>query len=234
MKDVTRFLSARMLMVAKCFECCDIAYDIGTDHCYIPIYLIQHNICKTAIATDVKKGPVERAMENIRLFDMEGVINTFVSDGISHVGNSADIIISGMGADAIIEILSNNLEYAKSAHQIIIQCQSKTEKLRSFLWDNGFDIYKEDLTSEKSKIYNAFAVRFDNKEHKYSTLDTIASKILVQEGHPLLEQYIKKHIKKLDDVITGLKKRNKPYVEQLQCIHELEGLYEKSIINKIY
>lgn len=231
MKDVIGFLSSRMLMVAQCLKPCDTVYDIGTDHCYIPIYLIRQGICNKAIATDVKKGPVEKAIENIQLFGVENVVDAFVSDGITHVGNSADIIISGMGADVIIGILAKNMEYAKSANQIIIQCQSKTERLRAFLWDNGFDIYDERLTVEKSKIYNVFAVKYVNRKQQYTNLEAIASKILVQQGHDLLERYIKKYTKKLDDIIAGSKKNNKSYNENLLLKNELEELYEKNNIN---
>ncbi len=226
MKEVESLLSNRMLMVAGIIKPCDVIFDIGTDHCYLPIYLIQKKICNKAVATDIRKGPIKIAKKNICIFEMEENIEAFVSEGINHVDTDADIVISGMGADVIISILNNDLNIAKSASQIVIQCQSRTERLRAFFWDNGFEITDEVLTAEKNKVYNAFNARYIGKIQKYTKIDTIASKLLVKNQNPMLSDYIASYIQKLDDMISGLDMGKKDYQNELELKRQLEALHE--------
>ncbi|HOD92586.1 MAG TPA: class I SAM-dependent methyltransferase [Clostridia bacterium] len=228
MKDVEDLLSNRLLMVARLVKPCESIYDIGTDHCYLPIYMIQKGIIKRAVATDVKKGPVQIALRNINIFGLDTYIDVFVSDGISHVGQDSNIIISGMGADVIIEILTEGIHYAKNANQIIIQCQSKTERLRSFLWDNGFYIEEEALCKEKDKVYNAFRVSYCGVKQIYTEIETIASKKLVKMHHPLLTDYISCHIRKLEDIISGYKASNVVFSNEEELKRALEEINENN------
>ncbi len=226
MKEVDGLLSNRMLLAAGIVRPCHKIFDIGTDHCYLPIYLIQKNICNKAIATDIKKGPIKVAKKNILLFEMDEHIEAFVSEGISHVDKGSDIMISGMGADVIISILNNDIDIAKSVSQIVIQCQSRTERLRAFLWDNGFEITDEALAMEKNKVYNAFNTRYINEVQEYTQIDTIASKLLVKNHHPMLSGYLAGYVRKLNDMITGLKVSNRDFQHELELKRQLEELNE--------
>lgn len=190
-------LSPRLLMVAKRVPKCDLVYDIGTDHCFLPIYLIQQEICKRAIASDIKKGPVEIAKRNIKHYEMSDNIQAVLSAGIEHVDYESYIIIAGMGADVIIEILSSHPTIAKSAKLLIIQCQSKTEKLRAFLWEQGYKIIDEHLTYEKNKIYNCFTTKFVNKKSSYTKSDALVSKSLYLSKSDIAQDYITRHINRL-------------------------------------
>jgi tRNA (adenine22-N1)-methyltransferase len=228
MKDIESLLSARMMMVSRCVKPCEVVYDIGTDHCYIPIYLIQKGVCKKAVATDIRQGPIDKALENIHYFNLSEEITAFVSEGISHVGKKANIVISGMGADVIINILSEHIDYAKDAEQIVIQCQSRTEHLRSFLWENGFSIKKEDLILERAKVYNAFSAVYTGKAENFTHAEAVLSKDLIDKKHPLLHSYINKHLLKLEDMIKGMKKSNQSYQQLVQIKKEMEKIHEES------
>lgn len=228
MKDIESLLSPRMMMVSHCVKPCEVVYDIGTDHCYIPIYLIQKKVCKKAVATDIRQGPIDKALENIRYFNLSEEIKAFVSDGISHVGEKANIVISGMGADVIINILSDHMDYAKKAEQLVIQCQSRTEHLRSFLWENGFSINKEDLILERAKVYNAFSANYIGKVESFTHTEAVISKYLIDTKHPLLHIYINKHLKKLEDMIKGLKKSNQSNQQLVLMKKEMEIIHEES------
>ncbi|HPB16336.1 MAG TPA: class I SAM-dependent methyltransferase [Clostridia bacterium] len=226
MREAEGLLNRRLLMVAGMVNPCEKIFDIGTDHCYLPVYLISKGICKKAVATDIKKGPVKIAQRNVRLFDMKKSIDIFISEGISHVDKGSSIVISGMGADVIIDILVKDMEIAKSAAQVIIQCQSRTERLRAFLWDNGFEIKTEALTQDKDKIYNAFLTSYSGITGTYTKIDTIASKHLVEIHHPLLSDYLSGYIKKLDDIISGYMAGGRDFAEETDLKRGLEALYE--------
>ena len=58
-------LSRRLQAVAGKVTDTDCVPDVGTDHGYVPIYLVEHGICNRAIAMDIGKGPLQRAQEHI-------------------------------------------------------------------------------------------------------------------------------------------------------------------------
>lgn len=217
MRNIDIHISKRMKMVIDCVSLCKTVYDIGTDHGYIPIYLVLKGICNTAVATDVKMMPVQKALHNTKLFGVGENMKVFQSDGISHVKDGASIIISGMGAYVIIDILNKDINIAKKSSSLIIQCQHMTELLRAYLWDNGFEIYMEKLCSEDNKIYNVICASYTGRTVTYSKMDVIASKYLIEKKDPLLGAYIKPYLKKLNDRIEGLK------ISQRSCC-DLEDL----------
>jgi tRNA (adenine22-N1)-methyltransferase len=222
MKNIDIHISTRMKMVIDCVSACDTVYDIGTDHGYIPIYLVSKGICRTAVATDVKIMPVKRALHNAALFGVGEKMNVFQSDGISHVKDGACIIISGTGAYVIIDMLKKEIDIAKRSSLLIMQCQHMTELLRAYLWDNGFEIYLEKLCLEDNKIYNVICASYTGNSVKYSIKDTIASKYLTAEKDPLLGSYIKPYLKKLNDRIEGLKSSQRSCCDLEDLKKELE------------
>jgi tRNA (adenine22-N1)-methyltransferase len=227
MKNIEVHISGRMKMVIDCVSPCDTVYDIGTDHGYIPIYLVLKGMCKTAVATDVKMMPVQKAIRNAALFGVSESMKIFQAGGISHVKDGACIIISGMGAYVIIDMLKKDMDIAKKSSVLIIQCQHMTELLRTFLWDNGFEIYLEKLCEDDNKIYNVICTSYTGKNVAYSKKDVIASKYLVENRDPLLGSYIKPYLKKLNDRIEGLLSIHKSCRDLEDLKKELEDLNEK-------
>jgi tRNA (adenine22-N1)-methyltransferase len=146
----------------------------------------------------------------------------FQSDGISHVKDGACIIMSGMGAYVIIDILNKDIDIAKRSSLLIIQCQHMTELLRAFLWDNGFEIYTEKLCLDENKIYNVLCASYTGSIVSYSKTDTITSKYLIEKKDPLLEEYLKPYLKKLNDRIEGLKNSQRSCCDLEDLKKELE------------
>ena len=120
--------------------------DIGTDHGYVPISLVQRKKIKKAIAMDVNKGPLKRAEEHIREAQLEEYIETRLSDGVKklEVGEVNSILIAGMGGDLVIRIIKNGMEVCRSVDELILQPQSELGKVRKFLRENNFEIIDED------------------------------------------------------------------------------------------
>lgn len=140
--------------------------DIGTDHAYIPIRLIQDKRCSHVIASDIRQGPVEAARHSVEKYNLSKHIEIRKGSGLSTLskGEADVIIISGMGGILISQILSENIEIARSANRLILQPMNAQYELRHFLEENGFPITGEDLASEGFKVYNFIFVTNTEKQ----------------------------------------------------------------------
>ena len=129
--------------------------DVGTDHGYIPIALVQTGKVSRAIAMDINKGPLERAKEHIREHGLEGKIQTRLSDGLKNLQmNEADCMIAaGMGGGLVIRILSEERDTAGSLKELILQPQSEIDSVRKYLTEEGYRIVAEDMVYEDGKYY---------------------------------------------------------------------------------
>ncbi len=123
--------------------------DIGTDHAYLPIYLIKNKIAKYVYASDIAEGAILQAISNINKYSLSGKIKTFLTDGIKDIPKDYNVItISGMGTETIKKILNKNL----FLDTYIIQSNNDLYELRKFFNDNGYKIEKEIIVYE-GKIY---------------------------------------------------------------------------------
>jgi len=221
MSNIEKFMSPRMIMIAESIEPCIRVFDTGSDHAFIPIFLIQNKICKLAVASDVRIGPVNVAKKNISKFNMEKKISTSLCDGIENARDFDCIVIAGMGGQLICDILDREQDIAKSAEQLVLQPMNAPEKLRKYLWDNGFSIYSENLCSEKNKVYNVICVRYTGKSTEYTKTELHASKCLVSKRHTLLSEYLKPKIKRLSDMVNG---GNDPELTNSKLLSEIKEL----------
>lgn len=155
-------LSKRLQSVADLAESCETMADVGTDHGYIPVYLVACKKAKRAIAMDVNQGPLLRAEEHILQYGMEEHIKTRLSDGLSALKpkEAEVIVIAGMGGALMMRILSQGAETARSAKELILQPQSELMAFRKFLYENGYQIMAEDMVCEDGKYYPMMAVKF--------------------------------------------------------------------------
>ncbi|MBR5178574.1 MAG: SAM-dependent methyltransferase [Lachnospiraceae bacterium] len=152
--------------------------DVGCDHAHTGIWLIKNDIASKVIAMDVRKGPLEKARENIKLYGLDGIIETRLSDGLEKlsVGEADSIVIAGMGGTLTVEILKNGIDKAAAARELILQPQSDIGMVRRFLGENGFVITQEKMCKEDGKFYNSMrAVNVVNigrvtTEHFFNTM----------------------------------------------------------------
>lgn len=135
--------------------------DIGTDHAYIPIHIVQNNISEHVIATDLRKGPLLIAENNIRKNGLSDKIELRLGSGLSPVkcNEVETFIIAGMGGELITNILKEDKFKAENAECLILQPMNSQDMLRKWLAENNFFIIKEDLAVEEYKVYNIFIVK---------------------------------------------------------------------------
>ena len=135
--------------------------DIGTDHGYIPIHLIEQGLSPKVIAMDINKGPLERARIHIAGYGMSDRIETRLSDGLAALqpGEVDEIIAAGMGGGLVIHILEEGKEVVSRLTGCILQPQSEIQKVREYLAEHGFMLEAEDMVKEDGKYYPMMRVR---------------------------------------------------------------------------
>ena len=143
--------------------------DIGCDHGYASIWLVQEGVAEKVIASDVNRGPIERAIEHVRLAGLERQIECRQGNGTERLapGEVDTLMIAGMGGPLMIHILSEGRAVLQQVRTLILQPQSDIGAVRYYLWEHGFSIHKEKICLEDGKYYFALqAVRCDAEEGK--------------------------------------------------------------------
>ncbi|MBN2853161.1 MAG: SAM-dependent methyltransferase [Clostridia bacterium] len=229
MKNVEKLMSNRLRMISDAVRKCSYVHDIGTDHAYVPIDLIQKRICDKAFACDVKKGPLLIADKNIEKYKLQGMIVTRLGDGLAAVLEEPDcIIIAGMGGILISQLINNHIDIAKRAGQLVVQAMNHEEIVRESLLNQGFSIEFEKLIGEGHKIYNMMSYKYAGKENDYFAYEYYTSRYLVEEKDMLLKPYLKGKLKRLHDIAKGQHLTDSVDEKLLSIKEKMEEIYHES------
>ena len=165
--------------------------DIGCDHGYLSIYLMEHKLASHVIAMDINQGPLARAQENIQNAGLSTYIETRLSDGLEKLApNEADcLVMAGMGGRLMIDILSKHLEVCETAREIILQPQSEIAKVRHFIEDSHYLIISEAMVHEEEKYYPMMKI-IQGEMHLKNPVYYKYGKILLREENPVLHQFL--------------------------------------------
>ena len=148
-------LSERLLAVSSLVTEGSRLADIGTDHGFVPIFLVESGRIPSAIAMDVNAGPLERAREHIALHGLEEKIVTRLSDGLTALGkDEADtVLIAGMGGALTVRILDQRKDLPSQVKELVLQPQSEIGLVRRYLEHSGWKIVREKMVREDGKYY---------------------------------------------------------------------------------
>lgn len=186
-------LSQRMQMVADMVSKGNVLADIGCDHGFVSIYLLENGICPKVIAMDVNEGPLLRAGEHIKERGLSPYIDVRLSDGMEKllIGEADSILIAGMGGRLVIKILTDCMEKAKALKEVILQPQSELHLVRQFLNESGFHILEENMVRDNGKYYPAMRAVWQEDEQKpLSEKELWYGPLLLQEKNPVLREYL--------------------------------------------
>lgn len=198
-------LSKRMGTVANMVEKCDSMADIGTDHGYVPIYLVKNNIVKKAFACDVNKGPLKKAKENIENNNCTESIETRLGSGFSVIKpfEIDTAVIAGMGGMLIIDILKEAKETVDSLKQLVLQPQLDIDKVRRYIHSIGFKIDDEEMLIDEGKYYTV--INATKGEEKYEReIDYIFGKCLIDKKSDVLKKYVNFMLEKSENIVKNL------------------------------
>lgn len=180
--------------------------DIGTDHAYLPVWLLLRGRIGSAIAADLREGPLRRAGETAQTYGVS--LDRRLCDGLSAIGSEEcdTIVIAGMGGENISAILSAAPWTGRGCHTLLLQPQSKAEELRRFLMDHGYAIRREALVLDRGTIYPVMEVGAG--EMRLSLGQLWGGALL--EHDPLGDRYIIEKIIRLMGAIAGLGRSRHP------------------------
>lgn len=162
--------------------------DIGTDHAYLPIYLVLNKKAEKAVACDIRKGPLESATANIKNYGLCDKIRTVLCDGLAGLddGEVQAAVIAGMGGELVASIINARPD---AADEYILQPMSKISALREILQQNRFKIEEESLALEGEKLYTVMRVK--KGVQNWSKHELTFSPLL--QKNPLYGTFLQKH-----------------------------------------
>ncbi len=212
-------ITPRLKMVAGLVPNCNLVADVGTDHGYLPIYLVKYGICQRAIAADVNEGPLSAAEKNTSLTRVKDKIQTVLSDGLKNIEKADCVTICGMGGELIISILEHRKE---NMTRFVLQPQRSVDVLRYYLAENGFEIKKEAIAKEGDKMYCAFYTEFTGKAYEMTKKEALIGKYEAFEDKTLYEEYVNYRKREIRKAIESMEKAN----ALGERYHELRNLLE--------
>ncbi|MBO3387406.1 SAM-dependent methyltransferase [Clostridium perfringens] len=226
-------LSKRLKRIAEHVDKCESVADIGTDHGYIPIYLVKEGICEKAIASDINKGPIEKAKVNVAFEGVSNKIKCLLGPGLNplKVGEVNGVILAGMGGNLTRDILLADMEKVKKYDFIILQPAQNPEVLREFLYKNDYEIIDEDLIKDEGRFYELFKVKYNENSEKLVFEDELeyeVSHLLREKNHPLFKEFIEEKINRCETILSFIKedteaaKKRKSDLEEK--INKLKGM----------
>ncbi|MGI6332270.1 MAG: tRNA (adenine(22)-N(1))-methyltransferase [Zhaonellaceae bacterium] len=223
-------LSPRLQAVAELVKPGLKLADIGTDHAYLPIYLIQQGKSPSAVAIDIHRGPYESALKQVALQGLEDKITVILGNGLEPLqpGQVDVVVLAGMGSATMIEILEAKPELVLKLQQLVLQPMVGVGQMRKWLVENGWAINNEILVKDDGFIYTVLsALPGEQSISDWLTLEL--GPILLKEKPPLLKDYISKMLSDYENVLINLAQTQSQEVKQkrldlLEKINLLKGV----------
>ena len=192
--------------------------DVGCDHGFVSIYLVQRGISPQVLAMDVRTGPLSRAKEHIAEAGLGGYIETRLSDGLLayQEGEADSLICAGMGGRLMMKILTESRGKARGFQELILQPQSELPAFRRFLREEGYQLLDENIIWEEGKYYFLMKVRYGGKDSQTvqanETEQVLADKfgaLLLQRRSPVLKQYLEDNLQNKYQIEASLARSEK-------------------------
>ena len=197
-------LSNRLLACCGFVRPGDRVADVGCDHGYLGIHLLQTGVAASVIASDVNEGPLQSALRNAHKYGVKDRISFYLSDGVRSIPRDFDTLVcAGMGADTMISILEAAPWLKNEKYRLILQCQSRRPELRKYLYAQGFSITRETLAEDGKFIYPIM-------EAVYAPAQPLTpggyhvTPALLESGSPLLPAFLERVIGGLRTSVEGL------------------------------
>ena len=214
-------ISKRLLCCASMVQPGSRVADIGTDHGYLGIYLLQSGAARHVIACDLRKDPLENARRNAKLFGVDGAMELRLSDGLEKIlPDEVDtVVMAGMGGDLIQKILSQCPWRKREGLQFILQPQSAGNVLRRWLCEDGFEIRREEPVQDGHFLYTVMDIR-QGEPAPLTPGTEYASPALLASGIPLVGNYLARVENALQETVRGLTNAEKQRPERLSYFRQ--------------
>lgn len=229
-------LSQRLLHLAEMVPSGGRLADIGTDHAYIPIFLVMEGRIPSAVAMDIGEGPLSRARINVAAHCLEAKIELRLSDGLKelHADEADTVLIAGMGGGLMVRILEAGGHAIRPGLNLVLQPQSEIQEFRKYLRMHDFQILKEDMVFEDGKYYPMIFAKKEaakgsgdgmpamHAEGGRQETEDLCGPCLLAARNPVLLEWLKKEIKVQETILNtlGQKKENESMMLRKNQIRE--------------
>ncbi|WP_350344761.1 class I SAM-dependent methyltransferase [Proteinivorax tanatarense] len=201
-------ITSRLKAVANLVGECKILADIGTDHCYIPIYLLKKGKTNNAIASDINEGPLQAAEETVKKNNLNEKVSIRLGNGLAPLKENDFIdviVIAGMGGETIVNILEN-IPCHLTKCRYILQPMTDISLVRKWLDEKSYKITNEEIAKEVNRYYTVIEAQHQSNAPKLSEIETQFGPVLLKKKHPLLKEYIVKRRNKNIEVFSQIQK----------------------------
>ena len=207
-------LTPRLQAIADQVPAGAVFADIGTDHAYLPVWLLLSGRIRHAIAADLREGPLSKAKETAAQYGVTGQVSFRLCDGLTDIreGEADVIAIAGMGGETIASILSAAPWTRNST--LLLQPMTSFPDLRLWLQENGYKIVKESVAREGRRLYSILTVT-GGEMRKLTPAELWVG---VQNKDPLRKDYLGMMITKLDRALSGHKAASEPDEKQIVAL----------------
>lgn len=219
-------ISKRLELVASFVPQGAILLDVGSDHAYLPIELVEKGQIKGAIAGEVVEGPYQSAIKNVEAHGLKEKIQVRLANGLAafeEADQVSVITIAGMGGRLIARILEEGLDKLANVERLILQPNNREDDLRIWLQANGFQIVAESILEEAGKFYEILVV--EAGKMKLSASDVRFGPFLSKEVSPVFIQKWQKEAAKLEFALGQIPEKNleerQVLVDKIQAIKEV-------------
>ena len=219
-------ISKRLELVASFVPQGAILLDVGSDHAYLPIELVEKGQIKGAIAGEVVEGPYQSAVKNVEAHGLKEKIQVRLANGLAafeEADQVSVITIAGMGGRLIARILEEGLDKLANVERLILQPNNREDDLRIWLQDNGFQIVAESILEEAGKFYEILVV--EAGKMKLSASDVRFGPFLSKEVSPVFVQKWQKEAAKIEFALGQIPEKNleerQVLVDKIQAIKEV-------------
>ena len=219
-------ISKRLELVASFVPQGAILLDVGSDHAYLPIELVERGQIESAIAGEVVEGPYQSAVKNVEAHGLKEKIQVRLANGLAafEEGDQVSVItIAGMGGRLIARILEEGLDKLADVERLILQPNNREDDLRIWLQHHGFEIVAESILEESGKFYEILVV--EAGQMKLSASDVRFGPFLSKEVSPVFVQKWQKEAEKLEFALGQIPEKNleerQVLVDKIQAIKEV-------------
>ena len=198
-------LSKRLQTVASFVTQDAIVADIGSDHAYLPAYLVQQGIVQKAIAGEVVEGPYESALKNVKRQGLTSSITVRLASGLAAIEKSDGVdtvTIAGMGGTLISSILEEGNTSLVNVQRIITQPNIHAQAVREWAIANGWLIANERILKEDGKIYEV--VVLEKGQSMYDELSLLVGPFLLQEKNDVFYEKWTSEITQWTEVLRSI------------------------------
>ena len=216
-------LDDRLLCAASLVRPGSRVADIGTDHAYLPLYLVEQGLCPSAIASDVRPGPADSARRHVSEAGLSDRIMVRLGDGLVGIAPDEvdDIVIAGMGGETIAAILQTAPWVKSDRYRLVLQPMTRSEQLRRWLLTNGFTLLTERVTQDGKHLYTVIAAAYTGAPPVTEEVAYYRGALTGEDG----AAFLAKEIVRLTKQQAGCRvSGNQPQADRLQqLIEQLEG-----------